>query len=168
MVDVVGKAGSLLLEEWKEAETDGWIDPQGIKDLSAEDQELVKALKITYMAGKGNRHIVSLLIPDDCVQALRKLADSRVRRKAGIREDNHFLFATQASDLHLKGWHALKDVCNKLVMKSPELINATNNRHRISTIFASMSVPVQLLPSMPFKKPVRDTGISYRGGASSA
>lgn len=40
------------------------------------------------MAGKGNHHVVSVLIPDDCVTALKKLAESEVRKDAGILSTN--------------------------------------------------------------------------------
>ena len=137
-----GETGRLLLSEWREAERDGWIDAQRFDSLNEEDKALVKALKITYMAGKGNRHLVSILIPDDTMAAMKKIANPEVRKGANVLQMNEFLFAsTKMSEVHVSGWHALKDVCNQLVLTSPELINATNNRHRISTIFATMSVP---------------------------
>jgi len=89
------------------------------------------------MAGKGNHHVVSVFIPEDCVDPLKKLADSSVRLKAGILPSNMFLFATQSSNVYISGWHVLKDVCSSVKLKHPELINGVNNRHRISTLFAS-------------------------------
>lgn len=91
------------------------------------------------MAGKGNHYVVSVFIPDDCVQSLKKLADPVVREISGILPNNRFLFATQSSDIYISGWHVLKDVCSCVKLKQPELINGTNNRHRISTLFASMN-----------------------------
>ena len=68
---------------------------------------LVDALKITYLAGKGNRHIVSLVIPNDTVPALRKLSDPVIRMKAGVSVCNLFLFAsTQNSEYDTSGWYA--------------------------------------------------------------
>lgn len=49
--------------------------------------------------------------------------------------------STQQSDLNFSGWHALKEVCSSIALKSPNLINATNNRHRVSTLYAALDIP---------------------------
>lgn len=137
-----GETGRLSISEWKEGFADGWIDKQRLKSLSEADQQLVQSTKIVYQAGKGNRHLVSLLIPEDTVQAMNKLSDDRSRELAGVSSENTFVFAsTQNSNLNFSGWHALQEVCSSLNLKSPKLINATNNRHRISTLYASMDLP---------------------------
>ena len=137
-----GEVGRLLLSEWKEAEENNWIDSQRYKQLSKGEKMLVDAMKITYMAGKGNRHVVSLLIPEDTVPALRKLTDMNVRKACGVSNNNKFVFAsTQLSDYDASGWHAFKDVCSKLELKRPELMNATKNRHRVSTLYAALELP---------------------------
>jgi len=139
-----GETGRLLISEWRDADEDQWIDKQRMDNLSAADKILVNSLKITYMAGKGNRHIVSLLIPEDTVPALRMLADPKAREKAGVSASNAFMFAsTQLSEFDASGWHAVKDVCSSLNLQKPELINATKNRHRVSTLYASLDVPEQ-------------------------
>ena len=84
------------------------------------------------------------MIPKDSVEAMRKLADPVIRKEAGVLENNIFLFAsTQMSELNVSGWHALKDVCKDLNLINPRLINATNNRHRVSTIYATLDLPQQ-------------------------
>ena len=103
---------------------------------------LVKAMKIAYQTGKGNKHIVSLLVPQDTAPALKKLSDSSFRKIAGVNESNTFVFAsTQMSELNASGWHALKDVCSEIKLQNASLINATNNRHRVSTLYASLNLP---------------------------
>ena len=137
-----GETGRLQIQEWREGLSDGWIDKQRTKDLSEADQILVKSMKIVYQIGKGNRHLVSLLIPDDTVPSLNKLSNNDYRKQAGVSETNIFVFAsTQQSDLNFSGWHALKEVCKSVQLKEPKLINATNNRHRISILYASMDIP---------------------------
>ena len=137
-----GEAGRLQIEDWEEAEKDGWIDKQRLNKLSEADQMLVRSLKIAFQAGKGNSHLVSLLIPNDSAPALRKLSDKDARAASGVLKDNTFVFAsTQQSELNFSGWHALKEVCKNLKLKKPNLINATNNRHRVSTLYAALEIP---------------------------
>ena len=45
------------------------------------------------------------------------------------------------SELNASGWHALKDVCAEIKLQNASLINATNNRHRVSTLYASLNLP---------------------------
>ena len=137
-----GEAGRLQTDEWLEAEQGGWIDKQRLANLSPADKMLVKAMKIAYQTGKGNKHIVSLLVPQDTAPALKKLSDSSFPKKACVNESNTFVFAsTQLSDLNALGWHVLKDVCGEIKLQNTSLINATNNRHRVSTLYASLNLP---------------------------
>ena len=138
-----GEVGRLLIEEWKEAEADGWIDHQRLQKMDQDEQILVKSLKIAYLAGKGNKHIVSLIIPNDTVDAMRFLSREDVRESAGVFKDNPFVFAsTQLSDVQFSGWHALKMVTYKMgTLEKPHLLNWTTNRHRVSTIYAGMNIP---------------------------
>ena len=46
--------------------------------------------------------------------------------------------STQLSDVSFSGWHALKECLKKVDLKKPGLINATNNRHRVSTDYAAL------------------------------
>ena len=95
------------------------------------------------MTGKGNCHLVPVLIPEDTVAAIQKISDPRFQAEAGVAAHNKFLFASvQGSEEgHLSGWHSVHEICTKLNLKNPKVIVATNNRHRISTIFASLHVP---------------------------
>jgi len=138
-----GEVAQLQIEAWKDAEKEGWIDKEKLKQLPANKQMLAKAMKMAYIAGKGNNHLVSLLIPNDTVSSLNRLADPNVRKLSNVEETNKYLFAsTQKSCEYFSGWHALKDICDNIPsLKHPERINATNNRHRVSTIFAGMDVP---------------------------
>lgn len=62
----------------------------------------------------------------------------------GVYENNIFVFAsTGNSELNSSGWHTLKDICNadELILKREDLVNATSNRHRVSTLYAALDVP---------------------------
>ena len=139
-----GEPARIQLGEWEDADSNAWVDQQRMKDLDEVDQLLVKSMKIAYMCRKGNNHLVTVLIPLDTVPALKKLADQTFWKQASIIEENKFLFAsTQPSHCHVSGWHAVKTVCNSLEvdLHFGSDVVATNNRHRISTLFAGLDVP---------------------------
>ncbi|XP_057311957.1 uncharacterized protein LOC130649644 isoform X1 [Hydractinia symbiolongicarpus] len=139
-----GETSRLLVKDWLEAESDNWIDQQRLQSLNEADKLLVSSLKITYMTGKGNHHLVSVLFPNDTTSAMKRLVDPKFRIKAGIDKNNDFVFAsTQLSSLNVSGWHALKEVCKKLELTNVEIINATTNRHRVSTLYAALDLPQQ-------------------------
>jgi len=73
--------------------------------------------------------MVSLLVPNDTVSAMIKLSDPIIRAEAGVDDSNMFVFAS------------MKEVCSYVKLKFPDLLNATNNRHRVSTIYASYDIP---------------------------
>ena len=58
--------------------------------------------------------------------------------------NNIYLFAsTKQSDEHVSGWHAVHYVIDKLTLEQPNLIKATTNRHRVSTLFSTLDVSAQ-------------------------
>ena len=132
----------LQLDDWGDGKDDGWIDQQRVSKLSKGDQMLVKSLKMIYIPGKGNRHVVPLLIPSDCVEAMEKIVHKDTRKNAGVAVGNDFIFpSTKHSELNMSGWHALKDICGNIDLQKSELINAANNRHRVSTLYAALDIP---------------------------
>ena len=136
-----GEAARLTIEEWKDAQNDKWIDKQRLKDLADMDQALIKSLKVTYITGKGNNHLVPIIFPQDTVVALDALADTEVRKNSGINDQNYYLFAsTRNSEDHISGWHSLHNVADSLPLKDPAIIKSTSNRHRVSTLFAAMDL----------------------------
>ena len=106
------------------------------------DKALATTLKVGYQTGKGNQHLVPVLFPQDCISGLRKLANKCIRKACGIAEENDYLFPTLRGDTHVSGWHSVKRVCEKLVLADPEKVTATQNRHRVSTEFALMDIPM--------------------------
>ena len=139
-----GQPARLTIDEWKDGLENKWIDKQRFQDLDYVDCALIKSLKVTYLTGKRNNHLVPVLIPEDTVQALQFLADQEIRRQSGISETNIYLFAsTRKSEDHVSGWHSLHYVCDKLDLKDPSKLKSTSNRHRISTLFAALDLSKQ-------------------------
>ena len=73
------------------------------------------------------------------------LADPKIQREVGVSETNYFVFASsQLSELNFSGWHAVKETCREVTLLKPNLINATNNRHCVSTIYIYLNVVLRL------------------------
>ena len=86
-----------------------------------------------------------LIIPPDVVPALDLLSSKLFRDQCGITEDNQYLFPnTKGSEDHTSGWHSLHRIMDQLPLKEPKKIKSTSNRHRISTILASMDITKQV------------------------
>nr|XP_047129975.1 uncharacterized protein LOC124809955 isoform X4 [Hydra vulgaris] len=98
-------------------------------------------MKVIYKTGKGNNHLVPVIIPGDTILAMKKLSNECFRKVGRVLASNKFIFASsKGSEYHVLGWHVVNKICSKLVLKSPKDIIATKNRHRISTLFASLDV----------------------------
>ena len=130
-----GEEGSrLLLEKWNDAMNDIWV-PQESTELIEDEAEkfLVGQYKLAYMAGKGRKY-VPVLIPLDLIEPVNILLSNR--GKFGIVDDNIFLFATKSSNAHCSGWYAVSSICEAAGVS----VNATKNRHRASTVYASLDM----------------------------
>jgi len=94
-----GEPSRLLLKGWEAADKDVWLPQQTIEQIDDPAERLLAgSLKIAYQSGKGSKHLVSLLIPTDCVKAMRILVESEVHRNAGVNVNNSFVFPyTQSS-----------------------------------------------------------------------
>ncbi|XP_069105781.1 uncharacterized protein [Argopecten irradians] len=136
-----GEPSRLLLKEWEDAEKEEWIPRTAVESIADPlEKQLVGKFKIAYQCGKNISQMVPLLIPNDCTNGLRVLADTDVRKSVGIDPKNHFLFPNmQSSSEHIKGWHAVQSVCNSAGLQS--MITATSMRHRAATIYASLDIP---------------------------
>jgi len=73
--------------------------------------------------------------------ALNQLSDINVRKECGVSCDNQFLFAsTKQSEEHASGWHCIYNVMTKVNLEKPENFKATNNRHRVATLFSALNL----------------------------
>ena len=111
-----GEHARLLLPDSVQVKNGEWLDQQRMKYLENIELLLVKSMKIAYMTGKWNNHLVPVLIPRDTVPAIQRIADPKFRRKAGVSPTNNFLFAMcrDQEDGHLLGWHAVHEICTSL------------------------------------------------------
>lgn len=124
----------MMLSEWQDALNDVWLPPKEVKKIVDEgEQYLIGKYKLVYLSGKG-RKFVPVLVPLDIVKPIKILTE--YRQAHGIKEDNHFAFATKTGNRHASGWHAVSDVCKKAEVK----VNATANRHYVSTYYASLDM----------------------------
>ena len=106
------------------------------------ERQLFSEMKITYMTGKGNNHLVPVLIPSDTLGGLEALSDPEIRKMSNVNLGNRYMFpSTQLSLDHVSGWHAIHRVCLDANVLHPERLTATKMRHRVSTIYAAMDVP---------------------------
>ena len=136
-----GEPARLSLAEWKQAEENRWLNHDRIKSVGDWERTLFNNMKITFQTGKGNHHLVPILIPDDVVAAMRKLSESEVRSMSNVSQHNAYMFpSTQSSDSHVSGWHAVNRVCCDAQVEHPERLTATKMRHRISTLYAALDV----------------------------
>ena len=99
-------------------------------------------MKVTYQFGKGNK-LVPLLFPEDVIPALKLLVDKGMRERCQVSKTNKFVFpstSTKNSEAHISGWHCIHDICTELNLDSMSKVTATKNRHRMSTLYASMEM----------------------------
>ena len=134
-----GELARLTLKQWEDAKTGSWLDQNAQGRLDDDDKYMLQNFKICYRAGKGIKHVVPIIIPNNTVIALDFLSDYRIRLQYGIVSTNYFLFATKGSDDHARGWHAMKEMCLAAGIKGH--VNAADIRHRTSTEHASLLLP---------------------------
>ena len=138
-----GEPAQLVTKHWEDAESGAWLDQQNMGQLNPLDAAIASTLKIAFQTGKRNA-LVPILFPKDTVEPLKVLSSEEVRSSVGISSENKFLFPSTTSDDHVSGWHVLDSICRKLNLG--KMVNATKNRHRISTAFALLDVPQEDRP----------------------
>lgn len=136
-----GEPARLNVRQYLDAKSGRWVNSKKVKPLEAWEKELFNSMMITFQAGKGT-FLVSDLIPQDCVKGLDILTDSDIRKRSGVPEANDYIFAnTQGSGFHVLGWSAINRMCIEAKVKQPELLTATKQRHRVSTLYSALDVP---------------------------
>ena len=77
-----GEPSRLHLRELHEADAEAWIEKRHMHQLQdPAEKALLKNTKIAYQSGKGTKRLVSILIPSDMVEAMRKLTDQELRKQ---------------------------------------------------------------------------------------
>lgn len=128
------EAARMMVTEWNDARNKVWLADMDIESVDdPAEQYLANQYLLAYMHGKGKK-FVPILIPKDIVGALDILM--KYRQSYGIKEKNKFVFASKGSYNHCSGWNAMNSITAMIPLK----INATMNRHRISTIYSSLDM----------------------------
>ena len=129
-----GEPVRLQLYQWDEAVKGEWT---ANKDIPEDfDKE---SMLITFQTGKGSDHLVPVIFPDDCIEAMKYLTNKSIRSEAGVRPDNPYIFAsTRNSKLHINGWHCINDILK--ILNKTGTINATRNRHHVASLLAKLSL----------------------------
>jgi hypothetical protein len=134
-----GEPSRLLLSEWNDAEKGTWIDKSVIEQATdPADVYLLAKYKLAYQGGKG-RALVPVLLPDNCLDAIRKLID--VRTQVGVHAANNYVFAFTGRSLdHCRGWDAVAETVKEAGLVAPHLVTATRMRHLVATAYSLLDV----------------------------
>lgn len=136
-----GEPARLLLSEWRDGQNGVWLDSKRMEKLSDVDEKLFAEVKLTYQAGKGDKHLVPVLIPRDVIAAMEQLSDPEVREQSDVLNSNIFMFpTTHKSTVHVNGWHSVNRTCRAAAIQDPSRLTATKQRHRVSTLYAGLDV----------------------------
>ena len=85
-----------------------WVDQNTVLKLGQVEKQLLGHMKVTFQAGKGNNHLVPVLIPDNTAEALQQLLDVERRKECVVQEGNSYLFpCIYGSHNHLNGWQSV-------------------------------------------------------------
>ncbi|XP_048237302.1 uncharacterized protein LOC125372177 [Haliotis rufescens] len=134
-----GEPSRLKVTNLDDAVAKRWIDDSRMEQLETREKKLFSEIMVACQAGKGN-HLVPVLGPLAQNDLSHRHKDKR--KEVGILDENCYVFPnTQQSAYHVLGWHAIRSMCGAAGVKHPELLIASKQRHRISTIYASLEVP---------------------------
>ena len=137
-----GEPARLALSDWSDARHDMWIDQARVKKMAPVEQEMFANLKVMYQTGKGNDHLVPVLVPTDVAPALCLLAQPDNRKAVGVSKDNPFLFpVVHAGSDHCSGYHSVRRVVNLAGVEDGSTLTPTKMRHYSSTHYAALDVP---------------------------
>ena len=138
-----GEPSRLNISQW--LDRGKWMPEEQVKGLDEIEQKLIKSMAVTYQAGKGNK-LVPCLVPMDCMRGMDLLCEKCVRNDAGVLPNNQYVFAnTEMSSDHVVGWDTVHYMCTNAGIKNPSL-NATNNRGRVSTLYAALELKPEERP----------------------
>ena len=134
-----GEPSHLKITDWLDRKK--WISNKVIETLDDLEKRVFEKMEVMYQSGKGN-HLLPCLVPKDCVKAVNILCNPATRKNSNIFKENCYLFpTTKTVNMHVLGWSCTKFMCAEAKVTNP-LINATNQRGRISTLYASLDVPL--------------------------
>ena len=128
-----GEPVRLQIYRWHEALNCEWVDRHDVPE------DFNDSMLVTFQTGKGADHLVPVMFPPETHEAMRYLTNEEIRRDAGVKEGNQYIFAsTQNSNSHASGWHCINSILERLSLKGA--LNATKNRHRVASLLAKLQL----------------------------
>jgi hypothetical protein len=134
------EATRMTVQQCDDAISKRWIKENVLEDLDEFEKMLAKTSLITYIRGKCNKQ-VPVIIPSDCIEGLIALADPKRRQEAGVSHNKYLFASLHQSENHIEGWFCIGQMAKQANVADPSLLNATRQRHRISTKFAELELP---------------------------
>jgi integrase len=132
-----GECAKMTLLDFQKSEDDIWVDERRKTELYPHEVELIDQFKLAYLDGKC-RKMVPVLIPKNCLPAMRRLVSTR--SDMDIHPANPYLFpAGRKSKDHVPGNQAIAAICSAAKTSRP--VTATEVRHSISTYYACQDLP---------------------------
>ncbi|KAJ8049935.1 hypothetical protein HOLleu_02904 [Holothuria leucospilota] len=130
-----GEPCRLTLQEWMDAAEDKWLNPDEIDRIKDPiERELIKKTKIAFQTGKGSNRLVSVLIPQDCIDAVTVLSKPDIRTIGGIPTSNKYLLPfTQQSLDHPSGYYCVNRIANMAGIQDTMKMTATPSKHTFCT-----------------------------------
>ena len=107
-----GEPSRLMISEWHDTENGAWLGNTFVSTMPDHtDRSRLAKDNIAYQGGKGNNHLVSIVIPLDTVVAMKVLGDEVVRESAGILPCNRYMFPySQMCQDHVIGSHGISRI----------------------------------------------------------
>ena len=133
-----GVPAELRLSEWTKACNHTEECESGMSSLSSMEKEAYHNSIMVPQIGKD--HItVSIVVPADIVEAVRKLADPDVRHISGIHPESPYLFpSTSDSESHITGFDAIISACEKADVR---WVTTVTLLHHVITTYTGLDLP---------------------------
>jgi len=127
-----GELEGILLNSYLKRRPIEDIDSSLMGELSETEQYLLKNQDLVETKGKQDRP-VPVLIPKDTWNALKFLSDPSVRKAAGIKETNKYLFPNLEYAV-LSSYTSLKTMCSDCSLEAPDRITSVAMRKYMATL----------------------------------
>ncbi|XP_038063141.1 uncharacterized protein LOC119733845 [Patiria miniata] len=133
-----GELEAIHLKSYLQRTSVADVDSGLTGQLSETEQYLLQNHDLLETRGRVG-HRVPVVIPKDCQRALAYLANSEMRKKAGVRQTNKYLFPN-AGDSVLRAYDSLKKVCQECDLQIPGRNTSVNLRKYMATLAQVMDL----------------------------